>query len=119
MGLGMSGLGDVGGGIGSSIGMQIAFEASAEAQREVRDLRYHLARLTLMNQAMWELIRERLKLTDEILNQKAQEVDLRDGVQDGIITHGPLRCPKCGRVSNAKHWRCLYCGQQFEKPIME
>ena len=26
--------------------------------------------------------------------------------------------PRCGRVSSSKHWKCLYCGQEFQKPVM-
>ena len=28
-----------------------------------------------------------------------------------------LRCPKCGRVSNSRHRRCLYCGLEFQGDI--
>lgn len=93
-------------------------QAAAQTASALRDLEFEVARQKLLMQAMWELIRDRARLTDADLEAKAQEIDLRDGVQDGRITDGPLRCPSCGRVSNSKHWRCLYCGQQFEKPAM-
>ncbi len=89
-----------------------------ELSRTVRDIEFHIARLSLLNQALWELARERLNLTDADLEKKIAEVDLRDGVQDGAMTNGPVKCPQCGRVSNSKHWKCLYCGLEFEKPIM-
>ena len=85
---------------------------------KVRELEHHVARLSLLNQALWELIRERLNVTDADLEKRIHEVDLRDGVEDGCITDGPLQCPTCGRVSNSKHWKCLYCGQAFERPAM-
>lgn len=85
---------------------------------EIRELRGEIQRLMLLNQAMWELVRSRLQLTDKDLDTKAHEVDMRDGVEDGSITHTALKCPTCGRVSSSKHWRCLYCGQEFEKPVM-
>jgi len=85
---------------------------------KVKDLEHHVARLSLLNQALWELIRGRLQLSDADLERMAHEVDLRDGVADGKISNTAVKCPTCGRVSNSKHYRCLYCGQEFEKPVM-
>ena len=85
---------------------------------EVRLLQQDIERLKLLNQALWELIRDRTDLTDALLAEKAQEVDLRDGVADGRMTQMRLKCPSCGRVSSSRHWRCLYCGLDFEKPVM-
>jgi len=82
----------------------------------VRELEHQVRRLALMDQALWELLRDRLGLTDADLEKIVREIDLRDGVEDGAITHTPLRCPQCGRISNSRHWKCLYCGLQFEKP---
>lgn len=87
-------------------------------QSEVRDLRFQVARMMLLNQALWELLRDRLQLKDADLERLAKEIDLRDGVEDGQVTNGPLQCPRCGRISNSRHWKCLYCGQEFEKPLM-
>lgn len=86
--------------------------------RQIRELEQQVQRLMLLNQALWELLRDRLQLTDGDLERMAHEVDMRDGVEDGRMTDTALRCPTCGRVSSSKHWRCLYCGQQFEKPAM-
>jgi len=54
----------------------------------------------------------------QALERKIEEVDMRDGQADGRMKHHPLRCPTCQRVSNSKHWRCLYCGQEFERPVV-
>jgi len=87
--------------------------------RQIRELEHHVQRLQLLNQALWELLQERLDLTDEQLQQKAYDVDVRDGVEDGRMTQSaPLKCPECGRVSASKHWKCLYCGLEFQKPTM-
>jgi len=83
----------------------------------VTELEHQVARLMLLNQALWELLRPRLKMTDADLEKFVHEVDMRDGVEDGKITHNAVKCPQCGRVSNSKHWKCLYCGLEFEKPI--
>lgn len=81
---------------------------------DIAELRDQVERLALLNQALWELLSGRLKITEAELERKAQEVDLRDGVQDGKMTAHPLRCPSCGRISNSRHKKCLYCGLQFE-----
>ncbi len=85
---------------------------------EIKQLTEDIQRLKLMNQALWELIRDRARLTDKDLEEKALEIDLRDGKQDGRMSETALRCPSCNRVSSSRHWRCLYCGQHFEKPVM-
>jgi len=83
----------------------------------VTELEYQVARLMLLNQALWELLRPRLKMTDADFENLVREVDMRDGVEDGKITHNAVKCPQCSRVSNSKHYKCLYCGLEFEKPI--
>lgn len=88
-----------------------------ELQARVRELEHHVARLSLMNQALWEILREELRLRDEDIEQRAYEVDQRDGKVDGKMNGGPVRCPSCNRVSSGKHYKCLYCGQLFEKPL--
>jgi hypothetical protein len=106
--------------------MRNSMDSGSEMQRspqrdvalDIRDLRHEVGRLQLINQALWELIRGRLNVTDAELEQKVTEIDLRDGVQDEAITIVPLKCPTCGRVSSSRHWKCLYCGQQFEKPAV-
>ena len=97
-----------------------AREASSAAQRNdtrLRELERHVARLALLNQALWEMLRDRMKATDVDLEQKANEIDLRDGIADGQITPRPLKCPNCNRVSNSKHSKCLYCGQLFQSDL--
>jgi hypothetical protein len=98
--------------------LALARQQTQNLESYIRELQHDVGRLSLLNQALWELIRGRLNLTDADLERMASEIDLRDGVEDGAMTHGPLQCPACGRISNSKHWKCLYCGQEFEKPLM-
>mgnify|MGYP006290246909 CR=1 FL=1 len=95
---------------------QAARSASA-SRSEINALRDQVERTLLFNQAMWELVSEKLNLTDKDLETKAQEVDLRDGKADGKMSDHPLRCPNCGRVSNSRHKKCLYCGLLFEGSV--
>jgi t-SNARE complex subunit (syntaxin) len=97
-----------------------AKNASAAANvrnTDIRELQHQVERLSLLNQAMWELLRERLNLTDADLEAKAREVDLRDGVEDGKMTAHAVRCPSCSRISSSRHHKCIYCCQLFEKPL--
>ncbi len=89
-----------------------------ESRNKVRDLEHEVDRLKLMNQALWELLRDKLKVSDAELVKRVSEIDLRDGVADGRMTDVALKCPTCSRVSSSRHWKCLYCGQEFEKPVM-
>jgi len=86
--------------------------------QRIKDLEYEVQRLMLLNQALWELVRERLDVEEADLEVKAHAIDMRDGVEDGRMTEVGLACPSCGRVSSSKHWRCLYCGQEFQRPVM-
>ena len=93
-------------------------DVTPQLMAQLRELEHQIARMMLMNQALWELLRERVGLTDQDLEAMVREIDLRDGVPDGQITNTPVKCPQCGRVSASKHYRCLYCGLEFQKPTM-
>lgn len=74
-------------------------------------------RLELENRVLWELVRDAFKLSEDELERRLKAIDLRDGVEDKRITSVPLRCPACNRVASSRNWRCLYCGQEFEKHV--
>lgn len=90
----------------------------AVLRRKVKDVEQKMHRLEIVNQALWELARGALGITDAQLEEKIKEIDLRDGIEDGQITEVPLRCPACGRVSSSRYWKCLYCGMEFEKQVI-
>lgn len=90
-----------------------------EARGNIKDLERQLERMALLNQALWELVREKLSLTDADLERVAQEVDLRDGVPDGRITARAVRCPTCSRINNTRHKKCIYCSTEFESMPFE
>lgn len=92
--------------------------ADLGTKQRIRDLEHQVQRLSLLNQALWELLSDHTGLTDDQLEARIKEVDLRDGVEDGRMTDTALQCPKCNRVSSSKHWKCLYCGAKFKRPIM-
>ena len=89
----------------------------ASVNTKVKELEHQVERMALLNQALWELLRDKLGLSDADLERMAQEVDLRDGVADGKITAQAVKCPACQRVNNSRRGRCMYCGQLFESPL--
>jgi hypothetical protein len=92
---------------------QTAQESSRKAtdfQARVRELEDSVARLALVNAAMWSLLKGQMGLTDTALTARVRDIDLRDGVEDGKITPNVQNCQKCGRTMGPRHKRCLYCG---------
>ena len=100
---------------GSTTRVQSGSTVDSALRLKVRGLEKKLAKLELKNQVLWELVRESLKITDADLRARMKEIDLRDGVEDGAITTVPLQCPQCHRVSSSQHWKCMYCGMDFEE----
>jgi hypothetical protein len=96
-----------------------ASQAASSADRiqtEVAELQGMVESLMLSCQAMWELCREQSHLTDEMLMQRMQEVDLRDGKRDGRIGMQASTCPACERPNNPRHECCIYCGRLLPPP---
>ena len=85
-------------------------------KRRIEELEFSLNRVALASQALWEILRARLEISEEELLAKINEIDLRDGVQDQRMTPYVTNCPKCNRVVNSKSNRCIYCGAEFQKP---
>ena len=86
-----------------------------EGRSRTRELERRLKRVELMNQALWELVRDAAKLNPDLLEARMKEIDMRDGIKDDSISIIPLRCPTCKRVSSSKNWKCLYCGLEFDR----
>jgi hypothetical protein len=89
-----------------------------QARTRLKEFEGRLNRLEILCAALWELAAERLNLSEGDLRARMKDIDLRDGVEDGKITDVPLKCPACGRVSSSRHWKCLYCGLEFERNII-
>ncbi|MDQ3814920.1 MAG: hypothetical protein M3347_13330 [Armatimonadota bacterium] len=98
------------GGSSTSPGGDAARQSAAEAKDAVRDLEERVNQLTLINMALWSLLKEITDLTDEDLMQRVREIDLQDGQVDGKVRGGMNRCPRCGQTLSKKHHRCLHCG---------
>ena len=99
-----------------------AQEAAAEAQNRAQtaqelflQMEKRVNRLSLMCQAMWEMLRERAEFSEDQFAAKVLEVDLRDGRQDGKIATQITECPSCKRKTNSKRASCVICGAELPK----
>lgn len=86
-----------------------AIDAGAAAS----DLRQRVEMLALANQALFELLQEKLGLTETDVLKRMGEIDLRDGVRDGRMSPKILSCTKCGRKVNSTRQHCMYCGERI------
>jgi hypothetical protein len=89
---------------------------SGHQAERIQELERAVQRLTLVSQALWEVLRGRLNIPEQELIAKIGEIDLRDGSKDGRIGHQVLSCPKCSRNLNTKNTHCVYCGAPVQKP---
>jgi len=77
---------------------------------DLADLQRQVDKIALVNQALYELLKERTAMTDEELRRKIREVDERDGLEDGKVKVSPLRCPKCDYTLTPGALSCQSCG---------
>ncbi len=88
-------------------------EAVARRSDEIeRDAAVRAERHALAIQAMWELMREHLGLTDAMLRAKMREIDARDGLADGRMSAAAAPCEQCGRPVRSDRLKCMMCGHQ-------
>jgi hypothetical protein len=80
------------------------------AGRDTDRLERYVKKMALVNQALFEILQEKVGITDEELRHKISEVDLRDGVADGHLEAAPLTCPKCQTKVTAGALSCPTCG---------
>ena len=80
------------------------------AVAEVNRLQRRIERLSLCCQALWEMLREKHGLTEEELQARILEIDLRDGTTDGKVRMQIVDCPSCGSKTNTKRALCVICG---------
>jgi hypothetical protein len=87
----------------------------APSHEALEQLERRVNRLSLLCQAMWEMLRERAECTDDQLAAKVLEVDLRDGRNDSRIDTQISECPSCGRNTNSRRSTCVICGAELPR----
>ena len=85
--------------------------------RRLKILEASLAKSLMINEALWEMIRDNHGLTEKDLHKKIYEVDMRDGVLDGKNQRKASECPDCGHMVSARHPACIYCGKVMDQSV--
>ena len=78
---------------------------------KVRDLEYSVEKLTEINRALWEIIKESFKLDDEYLSRWVGEIRRRNA--ETRQDKAARLCARCGRPLERRQPNCLYCGESF------
>jgi hypothetical protein len=88
---------------------------------EQQRIQREIEKLLMITEALWRIVKEEHGYSDELLIQKIQEVDMRDGTLDGRVSKSAERptCPKCGRVIIRNQHACLFCGAPVEQKPFE
>ena len=84
---------------------------AGQVKHEIHRLNERVEVLALACQSLWELLQDHTNLEANDLDRKMEEIDLRDGVQDGRMTSTTDVCSDCGRKTSRRRKRCIYCGQ--------
>ena len=88
-----------------------ARSAAENAKLSLQQLEDKIDGLSLVCQAMFEVLADKLDFPQTEIEAKMEEIDLRDGRLDGKISSKPLNCAKCQRRVNSRRKKCLYCGE--------
>ncbi len=109
--------------IGYLMGSRTATRAAAAAaamppsgvpESRVLGVDERVDRLTLIVEAMWELLEES-GYSEEALQVKVEEIDARDGRVDGRVTRLPSTCQACGSSSPSGRSTCQMCGEELHE----
>lgn len=88
-------------------------EALIDQDRTNESLRTDIARLLLVVETLRRALISRGVLTQQEFEELLKEVDLEDGVPDGLRTRRKVprkKCPHCGRLNRNRAY-CYVCGQ--------
>ena len=91
--------------------------AGASTPGYVQRLEMNLGKTLMICEALWELLRDKTKLTQDDLYKKLYEIDMRDGALDGQNQFKVRDCPSCHRPVSGRHGTCLYCGHVLDESV--
>ena len=90
---------------------------SQSVESEMKHLEATVEKLLMINEALWEFMRDKHGMTDTDLHKKIYEIDMRDGSLDGKNKRKASKCPGCGRMVSSRHPACLYCGEVMDSSV--
>ncbi len=85
---------------------------SQQVEERIRLLEDKIESLALACQSLWEIVRDNTAISQEQLERKMEEVDLRDGKRDGKLSRVVSDCTNCGRKTGRRRRICIYCGAE-------
>ncbi len=88
-----------------------ASERNSQTRDDIHSLSRKIETLALTNQALYEILRDHLGITEAQVIQKMKEIDRRDGSTNGMMNPVLASCRKCGRQVNTSMKKCIHCGE--------
>ena len=82
---------------------------------DVEELRTRVARLAMICEALWEILKEKNALPADLINLKVAELDVSDGRLNGRKANAIVPCKQCNRVLQPGRQACFYCGAFCEQ----
>ena len=87
-------------------------EMRRDLREDTADLHARIDRLTLVNEAIWTLLKEASNLTEQHLVDRVKELDESDGQGDGVFRPAAHRCTKCEAAVGHGRRTCMFCGAE-------
>lgn len=94
----------------NSVGDDI-MHAKRQTNYELDGIDQRIDRLTLLCEAMWDLVCQTTGLTDEHLEHKLAQLDVTDGHRDLKRAKTSTAC-SCGAMVPARSMVCQFCGAE-------
>ena len=88
-----------------------AVEKTLDLEDSSYSLQRHVAVMALANQALYEILRDRLGISEEEVMYRMAEIDGRDGRKDGKMGARVISCRRCNHKVSTARQRCLYCAE--------
>ncbi len=88
-----------------------ARDKSVDVRSATADLARRVEVMALANQALFEILKSRLGITEDEVMRRMAEIDGRDGSKDGKMSGQVVACRKCARQVNTARRNCMYCGE--------
>jgi hypothetical protein len=89
----------------------------ADMQARILELEQDVGSLALLCKTLMAMLLENHICTGKQLEERMREIDLKDGVEDGMVTKARDRkeilCPECRHVLHGNWKNCLYCGKEI------
>ena len=80
-----------------------------QAEEDVKSLEEKVDGLSIVCQALWELLTEHTRCTDELFQAKLQELHMAADANSN--------CKRCGTMKTKRSSNCPYCGVAVSKAL--